>query len=34
VTDADVAAAVAAEEQGMVALLSELVAAPTVLGSE
>ncbi|HEX5618412.1 MAG TPA: ArgE/DapE family deacylase [Solirubrobacteraceae bacterium] len=33
-TDADVAAAVAAEEQGMVTLLSELVAAPTVLGSE
>jgi len=34
VTDADVAAAVAAEEQGMVSLLTELVAAPTVLGSE
>jgi acetylornithine deacetylase len=34
VTDADIAAAVAADEQGMVALLSELVAAPTVLGHE
>jgi acetylornithine deacetylase len=34
VTDADVAAAVAAEERGIVALLSELIAAPTVLGDE
>jgi acetylornithine deacetylase len=34
VTDADIAAAVAAEEQGMVALLSDLVATPTVLGDE
>ncbi|HET8755405.1 MAG TPA: ArgE/DapE family deacylase [Solirubrobacteraceae bacterium] len=33
-TDADVVAAVAASEPGMVALLAELVAAPTVLGSE
>jgi acetylornithine deacetylase len=32
--DRQIAAAVAAEEQGMVDLLSELVAAPTVLGSE
>jgi acetylornithine deacetylase len=34
VTDADVAAAVAASEPAMVALLAELVPAPTVLGSE
>jgi acetylornithine deacetylase len=32
--DAQIAAAVAASEQGMVDLLAELVAAPTVLGSE
>lgn len=32
--DAQIAAAVTAEEQGMVDLLAELVAAPTVLGSE
>jgi acetylornithine deacetylase len=32
--DARIAAAVAAEEQGMIDLLAELVAAPTVLGSE
>jgi len=33
-TDADIAAAVAAEEPGMVSLLTDLVAAPTVLGHE
>ena len=33
-TDADIAAAVAAEEAGMVSLLADLVAAPTVLGHE
>ena len=33
-TDADIAAAVAAEEPGMVSLLADLVAAPTVLGNE
>jgi len=33
-TDADIAAAVAAEEPGMNSLLTDLVAAPTVLGHE